>query len=148
MDSRFLYVDTFKVLSKIHGFDSKRYAYLTPSDLDLLESDLKGGLQVNALYTEFLGNPRLASVDTGRLYLLSEQLGSSSSWMIQLRHRSMLAFSHLVMWCVRARQTCLVEYAMLWEGVRLSIRNRGCTGRFKRFSRNSSLIGTGRRTCQ
>lgn len=75
MDSRFLYVDTFKVLSKIHGFDCKLYAYSTPSDLDLLESDLKAGLQVDALYTEFPGNPLLASVDIGKLYRLSEQFG-------------------------------------------------------------------------
>lgn len=43
--------------------------------MDLLESDLKGGLQVNALYTEFLGDPLLASVDTSRIYRLLEQFG-------------------------------------------------------------------------
>lgn len=75
MNSRFLYVDTFKVLGKIHGFDCELYGYSTPPDLDLLKADLTGGLQIDALYTEFPGNPLLASVDHDRLYKLSKQLG-------------------------------------------------------------------------
>ncbi|EKJ71564.1 hypothetical protein FPSE_08203 [Fusarium pseudograminearum CS3096] len=66
----FLYVDTFKVLSKIYGFDCKLYG-ATPSDLDALETDLAGGLQLSALFTEFPGNPLLASVDLERLQKLA-----------------------------------------------------------------------------
>ncbi|KPM37892.1 hypothetical protein AK830_g8681 [Neonectria ditissima] len=71
--TRFLYVDTFKVLSKVYGFDCKLYGHATPSDLDQLEKDLKEGLQISALYTEFPGNPLLGSVDLERLYTLSKR---------------------------------------------------------------------------
>ncbi|KAF4973785.1 hypothetical protein FZEAL_9232 [Fusarium zealandicum] len=67
----FLYVDTFKVLTKIHGFDCKLYGNATPSDLDALEADLAAGLKIDALYTEFPGNPLLGSVDLDRLYRLA-----------------------------------------------------------------------------
>ncbi|KAH6992655.1 pyridoxal phosphate-dependent transferase [Fusarium venenatum] len=66
----FLYVDTFKVLSKIYGFDCKLYG-ATPSDLDALEADLAGELQLSALFTEFPGNPLLGSVDLERLKKLA-----------------------------------------------------------------------------
>lgn len=71
--TRFLYVDTFKVLSKVYGFDCKLYGHATPSDLDQLEADLDGGLQIDALYTEFPGNPLLGSVDLKRLHKLSKK---------------------------------------------------------------------------
>ncbi|EEU47097.1 uncharacterized protein NECHADRAFT_78174 [Fusarium vanettenii 77-13-4] len=64
----FLYVDTFKVLSKVHGFDCKLYGHATLSDL---EADLAAGMQLDALYTEFPGNPLLGSVDLDRLYQLA-----------------------------------------------------------------------------
>ncbi|KAL3600910.1 hypothetical protein FPOAC2_05163 [Fusarium poae] len=66
----FLYVDTFKVLSKIYEFDCKLYG-ATPSDLDALEADLAEGLQLSALFTEFPGNPLLGSVDLERLKKLA-----------------------------------------------------------------------------
>ncbi|KAF5000901.1 hypothetical protein FGRMN_1510 [Fusarium graminum] len=66
----FLYVDTFKVLSKIYGFDYKLYG-ATPFDLEELEADLAEGLQLSALYTEFPGNPLLGSVDLERLQKLA-----------------------------------------------------------------------------
>ncbi|KAH7176657.1 pyridoxal phosphate-dependent transferase [Dactylonectria macrodidyma] len=69
----FLYVDTFKVLSKVYGFDCKLYGHATPSDLDQLETDLARGLHIDALYTEFPGNPLLGSVDLERLYALSKK---------------------------------------------------------------------------
>ncbi|CAM1509753.1 Fc.00g000880.m01.CDS01 [Cosmosporella sp. VM-42] len=69
----FLYVDTFKVLSKVYGFDCVLYGHATPSDLDALETDLKGGLQIDALYTEFPGNPLLGSVDLETLYKLAKE---------------------------------------------------------------------------
>ncbi|RGP62449.1 hypothetical protein FLONG3_10222 [Fusarium longipes] len=65
----FLYVDTFKVLTNIYGFDYKLYG-ATPSDLVALEADLVGGLQLSALFTEFPGNPLLGSVDLERLQKL------------------------------------------------------------------------------
>ncbi|KAM0417197.1 hypothetical protein ACHAPT_012774 [Fusarium lateritium] len=64
----FLYVDTFKVLSKVHGFDCKLYGHATLSDL---EADLAAGMKLDALYTEFPGNPLLGSVDLDRLYELA-----------------------------------------------------------------------------
>ncbi|GKU17937.1 unnamed protein product [Fusarium langsethiae] len=70
----FLYVDTFKVLSKIYGFDCKIYG-ATPSDLDVLEANLAGGLQLSALFTEFPGNPLLGSVDLERLQTLAIDYG-------------------------------------------------------------------------
>lgn len=70
---RFLYVDTFKVLGKIHKFDVTMYGHGTPSDLDRLESDLARGLRLDALYTEFPGNPLLGSVDLGRLFQLGQK---------------------------------------------------------------------------
>lgn len=70
---RFLYVDTFKVLSKVHGFGCSLYSYSNPADLDVLEKDLNKGLQIDALFTEFPGNPLLASVDLDRLHKLSRQ---------------------------------------------------------------------------
>ncbi|KAH7158215.1 pyridoxal phosphate-dependent transferase [Dactylonectria estremocensis] len=69
----FLYVDTFKVLSKVYGFDCKLYGHATPSDLDQLETDLGQGLRIDAMYTEFPGNPLLGSVDLERLYKLSKK---------------------------------------------------------------------------
>ncbi|KAI1067763.1 hypothetical protein LB507_010463 [Fusarium sp. FIESC RH6] len=66
----FLYVDTFKVLSKIYGLNCKIYG-ATPSDLDTLEADLADGLQLSSLFTEFPGNPLLGSVDLERLQKLS-----------------------------------------------------------------------------
>ncbi|RSL58280.1 hypothetical protein CEP51_014109 [Fusarium floridanum] len=64
----FLYVDTFKVLSKIHGFDCKLYGHAILSEL---EADLAAGMKLDALYTEFPGNPLLGSVDLDRLYKLA-----------------------------------------------------------------------------
>ncbi|KAM6524091.1 hypothetical protein FSOLCH5_004698 [Fusarium solani] len=66
----FLYVDTFKVLSKVHGFDCKLYGHATLSEL---EADLAAGMQLDALYTEFPGNPLLGSVDLDRLYKLANE---------------------------------------------------------------------------
>ncbi|KAI8683299.1 hypothetical protein LRP88_04729 [Fusarium phalaenopsidis] len=64
----FLYVDTFKVLSKVYGFDCKLYGHATLSEL---EADLAAGMQLDALYTEFPGNPLLGSVDLDKLYKLA-----------------------------------------------------------------------------
>lgn len=72
---RFLYVDTFKVLSKVHGFECVLYGHASPSDMDSLEADLESGMRVEALYTEFPGNPLLGSLDLDRLYALSKKHG-------------------------------------------------------------------------
>ncbi|RAO73540.1 uncharacterized protein BHQ10_009552 [Talaromyces amestolkiae] len=71
----FLYVDTFKVLSKIHSMDCSLYGNGTNENLDALEKDLDHGLIIDALYTEFPGNPLLRSPDLERLYKLSQKHG-------------------------------------------------------------------------
>lgn len=70
-----MYVDTFKVLSKVHGFDCVLYGHASSSDMDALERDLDSGVQLGALYTEFPGNPLLGSLDLDRLYALSRKHG-------------------------------------------------------------------------
>ncbi|KAJ5220268.1 pyridoxal phosphate-dependent transferase [Penicillium chermesinum] len=69
----FLYVDTFKVLSKVHEFDCVLYGYASASDLDQLEKDLDEGLRIDALYTEFPGNPLLSSPDLSRIHALASK---------------------------------------------------------------------------
>lgn len=60
------------MLSKIHGMECSLY-HGSPEDLDVLENDLKNGLVIDALYTEFPGNPLLQSPDLERLYALSKK---------------------------------------------------------------------------
>ncbi|KAG5957463.1 hypothetical protein E4U58_006008 [Claviceps cyperi] len=69
----FLYVDTFKVFTKVHKFDYKLYGHASASDMDQLEQDLRGGMRIHALYTEFPGNPLLESLDLHYLYALSQE---------------------------------------------------------------------------
>lgn len=71
----FLYVDTFKVLSKVHGFHCVLYGHASSSDMDALEKDLESGVHYDALYTEFPGNPLLGSLDLHRLDALSKRHG-------------------------------------------------------------------------
>ena len=71
----FLYVDTFKLLSKIHDFDCVLYGHASSMDLDRLECDLKNGMKIQALYTEFPGNPLMISPDLERLGALSSTYG-------------------------------------------------------------------------
>ncbi|KYK60781.1 hypothetical protein DCS_01919 [Drechmeria coniospora] len=71
----FVYVDTFKVLSKIHGFDCTLYGHGSGADMDRLEEDLRSGLKIHSLYTEFPGNPLLISLDLDRVYELSRRYG-------------------------------------------------------------------------
>jgi cystathionine gamma-synthase len=71
-ESRFLYVDTFKVLNEIHGYECKLYG-ATQSDLETLEEDLAAGLELCALFTEFPGNPILGSVDLERIERMSDE---------------------------------------------------------------------------
>lgn len=70
-----MYVDTFKVLSKIHGLHCKLYGHGTTENLDALESELARGLGIDALFTEFPGNPLLQSPDLQRLHKLSRNYG-------------------------------------------------------------------------
>ncbi|KAK7402521.1 hypothetical protein QQX98_011729 [Neonectria punicea] len=111
----FLYVDTFKVLSKVYGFDCKLYGHATPSDLDQLEADLKGGLQIDALYTEFPGNPLLGSVDLDRLYTLSK------------RHDFLLIVDDTVATSVNANLLCFCDVV--------------CTSLTKMFSGSCNVMG-------
>lgn len=71
--SRFLYVDTFKVLSKIYDFEYSLYGHASPSEIDQLETELASGTTIKALYTEFPGNPLLRSPDLRRLHELSNR---------------------------------------------------------------------------
>ncbi|PIA92811.1 Cystathionine gamma-synthase [Cercospora beticola] len=71
----FLYVDTFKVLSKVHGFQCTLYN-ASDADLDQLEADLEADpMRYEALYLEFPGNPLLASPDLIRIWKLSREYG-------------------------------------------------------------------------
>ncbi|KAG5993805.1 hypothetical protein E4U52_001642 [Claviceps spartinae] len=69
----FLYVDTFKVFTKVHKFDYKLYGHASASDMVQMERDLRGGMRIHALYTEFPGNPLLGSLDLHHLYALSQE---------------------------------------------------------------------------
>ncbi|GAB0139120.1 hypothetical protein EsDP_00007335 [Epichloe bromicola] len=69
----FLYVDTFKVLSKVNKFECRLYGHASSSDMDQLERHLHDGMRIHALYTEFPGNPLLRSPDLHRLHALSRQ---------------------------------------------------------------------------
>ncbi|EED15893.1 cystathionine beta-lyase, putative [Talaromyces stipitatus ATCC 10500] len=71
----FLYVDTFKVLGKIHSMDCTLYGHGTTENLDALENDLEKGLVIDALYTEFPGNPLLRSPDLERIHQLAQKHG-------------------------------------------------------------------------
>ncbi|KAK3371052.1 putative cystathionine gamma-synthase/beta-lyase [Lasiosphaeria ovina] len=69
----FLYVDTFKTLSRILGYSTTVYKY-HPSEIDRLEAALKNGtLTLSALFTEFPGNPLLQSPCLSSLHALSTQ---------------------------------------------------------------------------
>lgn len=68
-------MDTFKVLSRILGFDCVLYRHASPSDLDDLRRDLETGPRIDALFTEFPGNPLLGSMDLERIHHLSAEYG-------------------------------------------------------------------------
>ncbi|KAG5925928.1 hypothetical protein E4U42_003808 [Claviceps africana] len=70
----FVYVDSFKVLTKVKKFECKLYGHASRSDMDQLERDLRdGGTRIHALYMEFPGNPLLQSHDLHRLHALSRR---------------------------------------------------------------------------
>lgn len=73
--SSFLYVDTFKVLSRIFGFEYVLYGHASPSDMEKFQQDLEAGSQIDAFFTEFPGNPLLGSLDLERVHDLSRQYG-------------------------------------------------------------------------
>lgn len=49
------------------------YGHASSSDLDQLEKDLDGGMRIQALYTEFPGNPLLSSPDLTRINALAKK---------------------------------------------------------------------------
>ncbi|KAL9099819.1 MAG: hypothetical protein Q9163_004732 [Psora crenata] len=59
----FLYLDTFKVLSKIYGFDLLLLGHSSAVELVELDHRLQTGLNVSALFCEMPGNPLLRSPD-------------------------------------------------------------------------------------
>ncbi|KAK3314187.1 putative cystathionine gamma-synthase/beta-lyase [Apodospora peruviana] len=70
----FLYVDTFKVLKDVLDLEATMHKY-TPSEIDGLEARLETGTQIDALFTEFPGNPLLQAPDLDRLHQLSRKHG-------------------------------------------------------------------------
>ncbi|RDA91838.1 hypothetical protein CP533_3657 [Ophiocordyceps camponoti-saundersi (nom. inval.)] len=73
----FPYVDTFKVLSRVHGFECVLYGHASTSELDGLEAELESGTRFDMLVAEFPGNPLLRSSDLSRLSALSRKHGFS-----------------------------------------------------------------------
>ncbi|KAK4118666.1 PLP-dependent transferase [Parathielavia appendiculata] len=85
----FLYVDTFKVLHRVLGYEPTLYKYTT-SDLDALEAALlfssssspssssptQTPPKFDAIITEFPGNPLLQSPDLTRLHALAQRHGA------------------------------------------------------------------------
>lgn len=70
--SRFLYVDTYKVLTRVLGYEVTLYTY-EDADIDKLEERLASGQHLDVLFTEFPGNPLLQSPDLPRLHRLSKR---------------------------------------------------------------------------
>jgi cystathionine gamma-synthase len=57
----------------VYGLEYVLYGYASPSDLDVLDSQLASGMEIDALYTELPGNPLLKSPDLKRLHELSRR---------------------------------------------------------------------------
>ncbi|KAK4038550.1 putative cystathionine gamma-synthase/beta-lyase [Parachaetomium inaequale] len=75
----FLYVDTYKLLHRVLGYTPTLYKY-TPASIDALEASLLSTPNspneppmIDALFTEFPGNPLLQSPDLARLHALSRK---------------------------------------------------------------------------
>ena len=63
-------MDTYKTLTRVLELNTTLYKY---NELDKLEHQLANGLTLDALFTEFPGNPLLQSPDLTRLHRLSEE---------------------------------------------------------------------------
>ncbi|KAK1752866.1 putative cystathionine gamma-synthase [Echria macrotheca] len=68
----FVYVDTYKVVSLILGYETTLYKY-ADSDIDSLEQKLEVGQRLDVCFTEFPGNPLLQTPNLPRLYALSRK---------------------------------------------------------------------------
>ncbi|KAM7202989.1 putative cystathionine gamma-synthase [Naviculisporaceae sp. PSN 640] len=66
----FTYVDTYKTLTRVLGFDTSLYKH---AEIDQLENHLNQGLKLDLLVTEFPSNPLLQTPDLQRLHDLSRQ---------------------------------------------------------------------------
>ncbi|KAI1872615.1 hypothetical protein JX265_005495 [Neoarthrinium moseri] len=71
----FLYVDTFKIMSRFGCNQTLLYGHGTPEELDQLKSDLEAGKRICALFTELPTNPLLTCVDLRRIRRLADQYG-------------------------------------------------------------------------
>lgn len=73
----FLYLDTFKLLSKIFGFHLHLLGHSSAAELDSLATCLRSGSLTNvlALFAEFPGNPLLRTPDLARIRLLADEYG-------------------------------------------------------------------------
>ena len=67
-------MDTFKLLSRVLGFETSLYKY-GDSAIDELEVKLQSGHRLDAVFTEFPGNPLLQSPNLDRLHALSRKYG-------------------------------------------------------------------------
>lgn len=72
-ENSFLYLDTFKVLSRVYGFESTLYGNSTEPELAEFEVQLEKGLRICALFCEFPGNPLLRAPDLRRLRRLADK---------------------------------------------------------------------------
>ncbi|KAK0648070.1 pyridoxal phosphate-dependent transferase [Cercophora newfieldiana] len=68
----FLYVDTYKVVTRVLGYDATLYKF-DDSEIDILEARLRSGARLDLLLTEFPGNPLLQSPNLDRLSTLSRK---------------------------------------------------------------------------
>ncbi|KAK0658711.1 putative cystathionine gamma-synthase [Cercophora samala] len=70
----FLYVDTIKVLERVHNCQVTVYGY-SYTDTERFERRLHNGEHFHAVFTEFTGNPLLQSPHLERLTLLRKSFG-------------------------------------------------------------------------
>ncbi|KAL9130013.1 MAG: hypothetical protein Q9217_001697 [Psora testacea] len=71
----FLYLDTFKVLSKIYDFEPVLLGHSSIDELAELDHRLQGGLNVSALFCEFPGNPLLGSPNLAKVREMADKYG-------------------------------------------------------------------------
>lgn len=69
----FLYVDTFKVLSRINTTPTHLYGHCTTAELDELQQQLESGHTISAVFVESPGNPLLLTPDLLRLRQLADK---------------------------------------------------------------------------
>lgn len=69
----FVYVDTFKVLSKFGPKEAILYGHGNARELDDLEEQLEAGERIMALFCELPSNPLLVSPDLARIRMMADK---------------------------------------------------------------------------